>query len=120
MTAATSHEIGASRLITAFPASDLATGPPADTAADHARARSGGRRPTHGHEAEDALVRGGRVVVDIIRKVHDGMVRRRAVSELRQLGRARLADLGIEPDRIEHAVDAMIAAGGNRSAMRGG
>ena len=120
MTATISHEIDAGRLVTAFAATDPATGPPRDVVLDHQAASAGGPRPEFRRNVGAALARGGRAVVDVVRRMRDGLTRRQAVRELRRLGRSRLADLGIEPDRIEHVVDAMIAARRNGTATRGG
>ena len=45
MTATISHEIDAGRLVTAFAATDPATGPPRDVVLDHQAASAGGPRP---------------------------------------------------------------------------
>ena len=119
MTAITSNEIGAGRLVTAFAALDPATGPPSDLLPDPDAAR-GGNRPTYRRDIEAGLARIERAIAGVMLGLRDGLARRQTVRELRRLGHARLADLGIEPDRIEHAVDAMIAARWNRAAMRGG
>ena len=121
MTATISHEIGASRLVTAFAASDPATGPPGDVVLDHHAAGADRPRPEFRRGVGAALAaRGGRVVVEVMRWMGDGMARRQAKRELRLLGRSRLVDLGIDPDRIEHVVDAMIAARRNGTMTRGG
>ena len=119
MTATTPNEIGAARLATAFAASDPATGPPSDIrpAPDATR---GGDRPTYRRDIEAALARVGSAVAGVMLGLRDGLTRHQTVRELRRLGQARLADIGIEPDRIEHAVDAMVAARRNGTVMRGG
>ena len=119
MTATTSNEIGAERLATAFAASDPATGLPSDIRTTP-HATRGGVRPTYPRDIEAALARIERAIAGVMLGLRDGLARRQAVRELRLLGQARLADIGIEPDRIEHAVDAMIAARRNGTAMRGG
>ena len=119
MTATTSNEIGAGRLVTAFAASDPATGPPSDILPGPDTARDGDR-PTYRRDIEAALARIERAIAGVMLGLRDGLARRQTVRELRLLGRARLADIGIEPDRIEHAVDAMSASRRNGTAMRGG
>ena len=121
MTATVSHEIGASRLVTAFAASDPATGPPGDIVLDRRAAGADGPRPEFRRNVGAAIAaRGVRAVVEVMRWMRDGMARRQAKRELRLLGRSRLVDIGIDPDRIEHLVDAMIAARRNGTTMRGG
>ena len=120
MTTTIAHEIGARTPVTAFAASDPATGPPGDVMPDHRATGADGLRPQLGRNIGAAFARGGHVVEVMCRWLREGMERRRMVRELRLLGRSRLADLGIEPDRIEHVADAMIAARRNGTAMRRG
>ena len=119
MTATTSNEIRAGRLAAAFAGPDPATGPASDILPDPDTARDGDR-PAYRRDIEAALARIERAIAGVVLGLRDWLARRRAVRELRLMGQARLADLGIEPDRIEHAVNAMIAARRNRAAMRGG
>ena len=120
MTTTIAHEIGARAPVTVFAASDPATGPPGDVMPDHRATGADGLRPQLRRNIGAAFARGGRVVDTMYRWMHDAFARRRTVRELRLLGRSRLADLGIEPDRIEHVADAMIAARRNGTAMRRG
>lgn len=119
MTATTSNAIGRGRLVTAFATSDPATGPPADIGRDCDAASVGAPRARYGRGIGAALAEGERVIVEGIRWIRDGRARRQTVRELRLMGSSRLADIGIEPDRIEQVVDAMIAARRSRSAMQG-
>ena len=120
MTTIGSHEAGARRPVTVFAASDPATGPPGNIMPVPWAVGAGGLRPQLGRNVGAALARGGHVVEAMYRWMHDALARRRTVRDLRLLGRSRLADLGIEPDRIEHVADAMIAARRNGTAMRRG
>ena len=119
MTATTSNEIGAGRLVTAFAASDPATGPPENIVLDHDAASVGDLRPEFRQRAKAAFARVESAVAGVGRGLRDGLARRQTVRELRLLGRSRLADLGIEPDEIEQVVDAMIAMRRSRAAIRG-
>ena len=87
----------------------------------HGTASAGARsRRTLGERFEAALARGERTAVDLVRRWRDRLDRRRTVGELRRMGRARLADLGIEPHDIERVVDGMLAARRNVAAAKGG
>ena len=119
MTATTSQEIGAGRLLTAFATSETAAGPPGDTPPRSDAASAGTRQDIH-QGLEGALARGERAVFDRVRRLRDRLARRQTVRELRIMGRFRLADIGIEPDGIERVVDAMLAARRDRAAAQGG
>ena len=119
MTATTSQEIDASRLLTAFATSATAAGPPGDTPPRSDAASAGTRQDIH-QGLEGALARGERAVFDWVHGLRDRLARRQTVRELRIMGRSRLADIGIEPDGIERVVDAMLAARRDRAAGQGG
>ena len=119
MTATTSQQIGAGRLLTAFATSATAAGPPGDTPPRSDAASAGTRQDIH-QGLEGALARGERAVFDWVRGLRDRLARRQTVRELRIMGRSRLADIGIEPDGIERVVDAMLAARRDRAAGQGG
>ena len=119
MSATTSEEIGAGRLLTAFATSETAAGPPGDTPPRSDAASAGTRQDIH-QGLEGALARGERAVFDRVRRLRDRLARRQTVRELRIMGRFRLADIGIEPDGIERVVDAMLAARRDRAAAQGG
>ena len=119
MTATTSQEIDASRLLTAFATSATAAGPPGDTPPRSDAASAGTRQDIH-QGLEGALARGERAVFDRVRRLRDRLARRQTVRELRIMGRSRLADIGIEPDGIERVVDAMLAARRDRAAGQRG
>ena len=119
MTATTSQQIGAGRLLTAFATSATAAGPPGDTPPRSDAASAGTRQDIH-QGLEGALARGERAVFDWVRGLRDRLARRQTVRELRIMGRSRLADIGIEPDGIERVVDAMLAARRDRAAAQGG
>ena len=119
MTATTSQEIGAGRLLTAFATSATAAGPPGDTPPRSDAASAGTRQGIH-QGLEGALARGERAVFDRVRGLRDRLARRQTVRELRIMGRSRLADIGIEPDGIERVVDAMLAARRDRAAGQRG
>ena len=119
MTATTSQEVGAGRLLTAFATSETAAGPPGDTPPRSDAASAGTRQDIH-QGLEGALARGERAVFDRVRRLRDRLARRQTVRELRIMGRFRLADIGIEPDGIERVVDAMLAARRDRAAAQGG
>ena len=121
MMATTSQRPDADRFLTAFTASETAPGSFDDALRHHGTAGAGARsRRTLGERFEAALARGERAAVDLGRRWRDRLDRRRTVGELRRMGRARLADLGIEPHDIERVVDAMLAARRNVAAAKGG
>ena len=79
-----------------------------------AGARDGPRR-----SLEAAVARGKRALIGAVRGLRDGLARRQAIRQMRIMGGSRLADLGIEPDAIEHVVDAMLAARRSRAGDAG-
>ena len=103
-------EIGAGRPVTESATSDLATTPAWDIVSDRRAANAGDFRPKFRQVVEAAGSRIGRALVSAAQGLRDGPGRRQSVRELRLLGRARLADIGIEPDEVERVVDEMIAA----------
>ena len=115
MMVTTINKIGAGRLLAAFTTPDTATGPPGSTLpcrdATNADARNGGLFQS----LETTVARGEHAVSDFMRWLREGRVRRQTVRELRLMGRSRLADLGIDPDAIEHVADAMLDATASRS-----
>ena len=119
MTAITSHKLDNSRLLTALAGSHIATGPPREL---HPRSgpASAGARQGLDRGIDSILVRGRRIVLDVMDRLRDARARRHTVRELRRMDRSRLADIGIEPEMIESTVDAMIAAHRERIAMREG
>ncbi len=106
-----------------FPAADTT---PAATATGTSGALAS-RRGTAGAGARDgprryleaAVARGKRAVIGAVRGLRDGLARRQAIRRMRIMGGSRLADLGIEPDAIEHVVDAMLAARRSRAGDAG-
>ena len=119
MTATIPRKLGAGRLLTVFTPSETAAGPPGDTL-PRPDSASPGTRPDPRRNIEAALARGERAVFNLVRGLRDGRARRQAVRELRMMGRSRLDDLGIKPDRIGHVVNAMLAARRGRAAAQGG
>ena len=119
MATITPNKIEAGCHVTAFATPDPATGPPGDIVLDHDAANAGDFRPEFRQRIEAALARIERAVAGVVHGLRDGLARRQTVRELHLLGRSRLVDLGIEPDRIEHLVDTMIAARRGRPSMRG-
>ena len=119
MKATTYNEIGAGRLVTAFAASDPATGPLRDIVLDRDAANADGFRPEFRQDIETTVARIECAIVGVVHRLRDALARRQAVRELRFLGRSRLADVGIEPNDIERVVDAMIAARRDRAVIRG-
>jgi len=119
MKAPASNAPGAGDLVTAFATSDAVAGPPGDIAPDRDSAGAGDSFREVGRDVAAALVRMERAIAGVVQGLRDRLARRRAVSELRRLGRSRLADIGIAPDDIERVVDALIAARRARAATRG-
>ena len=119
MKATTYDEIGAGRLVTAFAASDPATGPPRDIVLDRDAASADDFRPELRKDIETTVARIECAIAGVVHRLRDALARRQTVRELRFLGRSRLADIGIEPNDIERVVDAMIAARRDRAAIRG-
>ena len=101
---------GTGRLLTGFTAPDATAGPQGRTLFRRGGASTDARGSGAFRGFEAAAVRSERAVSDFIRWLRAGSARRRAVRELRLMGRSRLADLGIEPDAIEDVADAMLAA----------
>ena len=110
---------GAGGLVTAFATSDAVSGPPGDIAPDRDSAGAGDSFRDADRDIDAALARLERTIAGVVQGLRDRLARRRAVRELRRLGRSRLADIGIEPEEIERVVDAMIAARRSRAATRG-
>ena len=110
MTAATFDKLGASPPLAAFAAPDAAAGLPGSTLPHPDAAGAGSRNDGPFRGLEAVVTGGGRAVLDLVRGLREGLTRRQAVRELRLMGRSRLADLGIEPDAIEHVADALLAA----------
>ena len=110
---------GAGGLVTAFTTSDAAAGSPGDIAPERDSASAGNSLRYADQDIDAALARMERAIAGVVHGLRDWLARRRAVSELRRLGRSRLADIGIEPDEIERVVDALIAARRGRAATRG-
>ena len=109
MTAAIFNKLGASRPLTAFAAPDPAAGLPGSTLHRPDTAGAGARNDGPFRGLEAAVTGGGRAVLDLLRGLRERLTRRQVVRELRLMGRSRLADLGIEPDVIEHVADALLA-----------
>ena len=110
---------GAGGLATAFAPSDAVAGPPGDIAPDRDSASAGDSLRDADRDIDAALARLERAIAGVMQGLRDRLARRRAVSDLRRLGRSRLADIGIEPEEIERVVDALIAARRARTATRG-
>ena len=110
MTAAIFYKLGASRPLTAFAAPDAAAGLPGSTLPHLDTAGAGTRDDGPFRGLEAGVTGGGHAILDLVRGLREGLARRRTVRELRLMGRSRLADLGIEPDAIEHLADALLAA----------
>ena len=106
-------------LATAFAPSDAVSGAPGGIAIDRDSASAGDSLRDADRDVDAALARLERAIAGVVQGLRDRLARRRAVSELRRLGRSRLADIGIAPDEIERVVDAMIAARRARAATRG-
>ena len=119
MTATVPQGLGPGRALTVFGAVKTAVETSGDTPDHRDPASAGTARRTLSRRLEAAFARGERAVFDLMRGVRDGLDRRRAVGELRRMGRSRLADLGIEADSIGPVVDAMLAARRD-AAARGG
>ena len=119
MSTITTNRIEVGSHVTALTTPDPSTGPPGDIVFDHDAANADDFRPEFGQRIKAALARIGRGVTGVVHAVRDGLARRQTVRELRLLGRSRLADLGIEPDRIEHVAGAMVTARRDRPSTRG-
>ena len=109
---------GAGGLAAAFAPSDAVTGSPGDIASDRDSASAGDSLRDADRGIDAALARMERAIAGVVQGLRARLARRRAVSELRRLGRSRLADIGIGPDEIERVVDALIAARRARAATR--
>ena len=111
---------GAGDLVTAFATSDAVAEPPGEVATDRDSVSAGNSLRDVGQDIDTALARMERAIAGVVQGLRDRLARRRAVRELRLLGRSRLVDIGIDPGEIERVVDALIAARRARAATRGG
>ena len=113
----TAHDrVGAGRPASVPATPHLATAPSRHIAPGHGAANADEFRPTSRQVIEASAARIVRAIAGVAQGLRDGLDRRRAVRELRLLGRSRLADIGIEPHDVERVVDDMIAARRSRAA----